>query len=174
MIYLLWALLNVGLFLFFIAICLRATVLIREKFGLFASIVFVFGLLSFVSGSGDEDENVPDSNGIRTWEYASGDSLRRTLSSRISIELEETSIAAYELRIEYGEDKQKRNIPISAYSSTSGWASGTDWKPHSILVRRTSDNHRFEYLVIGTVEWTLLGMSIYSQPKEYKGIALTK
>jgi hypothetical protein len=176
MTYLLWGLLNIGLFIFFIVICFRATKLIREKVGLFASIIFVFGLLSFVGHSNNDNDNKePNSNQIKTWKFISEDSLKSNDSYLLDIDLEKTLVSKYGLGIKYGKDKQGQiNIPISAYSSTTGFISGTNWKPVSIIVNRTNDNNKFEYFVDGVVEWKLLGATIYSQLKEYKGIALTK
>jgi hypothetical protein len=174
--YLLWGLLNIGLFVFFIVICFKATKLIREKLGLFASIIFVFGLLSFVGHSNNEyDNKEPNSNQIKTWKFTSEDSLNRNATYLLDVELEKTLVSKYDLGIKYGKDRQREiNIPISAYSSTSGFISGTNWKPISIIVNRTIDNNKFEYFVDGVVEWKLLGATIYSQLKEYNGVALTK
>jgi hypothetical protein len=174
MLYLLWGLLTIGLFLFFIVICFRATKLIREKFGLFASIVFVFGLLSFVGHSNNDNDNKePHSNQIKTWKFSSEDSLSRNMTFFINIDLEKTLVSKYDLGIKYGKDKHGQlNIPISAYSSTTGFISGTNWKPITIIVNRTDDNVKFEYFVVGVVEWKLLGATIYSQQKNYKGVAL--
>lgn len=176
MTYLLWGLLNIGLFLFFIVICFKATKLIREKIGLYASVIFVFGLLSFVGYSNNGNDNKePNSNQIKTWKFLSEDSLKNYDTYLLSIDLEKTLISKYSLGIKYGKDKQEQvNIPISAYSSTTGFISGTNWKPVSIIINRTNDNNKFEYFVSGVVEWKLLGATIYSQLKEYKGIALTK
>ena len=176
MTYLLWGLLNIGLFLFFIVICFKATKLIREKIGLFASIIFVFGLLSFVGHSNNDNDNKePNSNQIKTWKFISEDSLKSNDSYLLDIDLEKTLISKYVLGIKYGKDKQgQTNVLISAYSSTSGFISGTNWKPISIIVNTTNDNNKFEYSIAGVVEWKLLGAPIYSQLKEYKGIALTK
>ena len=176
MTYLIWGLLNIGLFLFFIVICFKATKLVREKLGLFASIIFVFGLLSFVGHSNNDDDNKePNSNQIKTWKFISEDSLNRNATYLLDVNLEKTLVSKYDLGIKYGKDRQgEMNIPISAYSSTTGFISGTNWKPVSIIVNRTSDNNKFEYFVDGVVEWKLLGATIYSQLKEYKGIALTK
>lgn len=81
----------------------------------------------------------------------------------------------YKLGIKYGKDKQSQiNILISASSSTTGFISGTKWKPISIIINKTNDNNKFEYFVEGVVEWKLLGATIYSQSKVYKGVALTK
>jgi hypothetical protein len=176
MLYLLWGLLNIGLFLFFVVTCFRATRIVREKFGLFASVIFVFGLLSFIGNSNnDKDNKEPGSSQIRTWKFVSEDSLDRNATFLIHVELEKTLISKYDLGIKYGKDKQQNlNIPISAYSSMTGFVSGTNWEPSSIIVNRTSDNNKFEYYVHGTMEWKLLGTTVYSQPKEYKGTASTK
>jgi hypothetical protein len=176
MIYLLWSLLNIGLFLFFIATCFKAAKLVREKLGLLASIIFVFGLLSFAGNSNNDNDNKePNSNHIRTWKFVSEDSLKNNESHLLDIGLEKTLISKYDLVIKYGKDRQGQiNVPISAYSSTNGFISGTNWKPISIIINRSTDNNKFEYFVDGVVEWKLLGTTIYSQPKEYKGIALTK
>jgi hypothetical protein len=176
MLYLLWALLNAGFFLFFIVICFRATKLIRQNFGLLASIVFVFGLLSFSGHSNDNNDNKePNSNHIKTWKFASEDSLSRNATYPLVIDLEKTLISKYCLFIQYGKDKEGQlNVPISASSSTNGFISGTNWKPISIFINRTDDNNKFAYLVRGVVEWKLLGATVYSQLKEYKGIVLTK
>jgi hypothetical protein len=176
MIYLLWALLNIGLFIFFIVICFNATKLIKEKFGVLTSIVFVFGLLSFVGRSNnDKDNKEPNSNQIKTWKFNSIDSLDKSSNVYMDIDLEKTLISKYSLGIGYGKDKQlQNNIPTSANTWTTGFESGTSWKPISIIVNRTDDNNKFEYEVDGTIKWSLLGMKIYSQPKHWKGIVTLK
>ena len=176
MIYLLWALLNIGLFIFFIVICFNATKLIKEKFGVLTSIFFVFGLLSFVGRSNnDEDNKEPNSNQIKTWKFNSIDSLDKSSNIYMDVELEKTLISKYSLGIGYGKDKQfQNNIPTSANTWTTGFESGTSWKPISIIVNRTDDNNKFEYEVHGTIKWSLLGMTIYSQSKHWKGVATIK
>lgn len=175
MLYLLWGLLNLGLFIFFIAVCLRATKLIRQNFGLLASIVFVFGLLSFIGHSNNNNDNMePNTNQIKTWKFTSDDSLSRNSTSSEFIDLEKTLISKNYLFIQYCKDKDRRiNIPISAYSSTNGLTCGTNWKPISISVIRTDENNKFEYFISGVIEWKLLGATIYSQFKEYKGVVST-
>jgi hypothetical protein len=164
MIYLLWSLLNIALFLCFIAICFKVTKIVREKLGLLASGIFVLGLLSFIGNSNNDNENKePNSNNIKTWKFVSEDNL------------EKTPIAKYDLGIRYGKDRQSQiNVPISAYSSTIGFISGTNWRPISIVVNTTNDNNKFYYFVAGILEWKLLGSSIYSEQKDFKGIAITK
>lgn len=176
MTYLLWGLLNIGLFLFFTFTCFRATKLLRDQFGLFATIIFVFGLFSFIGNANDSDDNKEqDSNGAWTWKFIADDSVKRNATYSLNIDLEKTFVSEYTLAIKYGKDINGQvNIPISAYATTSGFSSGTNWKPVSIIVSRTADNHQFQYYVDGMMEWKLLGATIYSQSKEFKGFALIK
>jgi len=165
MLYLIWGLINIGLFLFFIFICFDATKLIREKLGLLASLIFVFGLLSFIGHSNNDNDNIePNTNRIKHWDFYSQDSIIQNTTDNIYINLEKTLISKYELGIQYGQKKtSKLNVPITAYSLTEGFISGTNWRPISIIVNQTDDNKNFWYLVYGTLEWKLLGATVYNQ-----------
>jgi hypothetical protein len=176
MLYLFWSLLNIGLFIFFLAICFKATKFVREKLGLLAAIIFVIGLSSFVGNTNNDNDNKePNSNQIKTWKFVSEDSLRSKENYLHNIILEKTPLAKYLFGIKYGKVKEgKINVPISAYSFTNGFVSGTNWKPISIIVDMTDDNNKFEYAVDGVLEWKLLGTTVYSELKEYKGIAMIK
>ena len=143
--------------------------------GLFASVVFVFGLLSFIGHSNNNDNLEPNSNQIKSWKFTSNDSLNRNPTSSQFIVLEKTLISKYYLFIQYSKDKDSQtDIPTSASSLTNGFIIGTNWKPVSISVNKIDNNDKFEYLVNGVVEWKLLGATIYSQHKEYKGLVLPK
>jgi len=176
MIYLLWGLINVGLFIFFIVVCFKATKLIRENVGLFASIIFVFGLLSFIGQSNNDSDNKElNSNQIKSWKFNSEDSLNNAESFFLDIDLEKNLVSEFNLGIKYVRIKESlENMPISANSSMTGFVSGTSWKPKSIIVKRTNTNDRFNYFVAGVVEWKLLGMTVYLQSKDYKGFAIPK
>lgn len=168
MLYLLWALLNAGLFMVFIAICFSATKLIRKNSGLLASLIFVFGLLSFIVGGKNRYKSKPGM--IRTWTFQPTDSLMGNPAVAIDIPLEKTLISAYNLNIMYKKDpKTGLSLPVSAYSLTTGFMAGTNWQPGSITVHRTNSNNKFEYEVRGTVEWSLPGVTLYTQAKTYKG-----
>ncbi len=174
MIYLMWGLINIGLLLYFIFICFRATRLIREKLGLFASLIFVFGLLSFI-GSCNNNHHKLNPNNAGTWQFNSEDNSIDNSTNGVDVDLEKTLISKYSLAIVYGEDKKtKLNFPIKAYSTTNGFISGTKWLPISINVNKTDDNKKFQFLVQGIIEWKLLGTTLYSQAKLYRGFAQIK
>ena len=168
MLYLLWALINIALFLSFLVVCFKATTLIRTKLGWGAALLFVFGLLSFVVNTG-ADEDIPESDSkIKTWEFVADDSVANQANTYIVADLENTWISTYNLGIQYAKG-QEVNTPVSAGTWTTGIKSGTAWKAASVLVKRTTDNHKFQYEVRGTIDWRLLGFTIYSQSKTYKG-----
>lgn len=176
MIYLIWGLINIGLFIFFIFTCFRAIKFIREKSGFFASLIFVFGLFSFIGNSNKANDNKePNSNRSKHWDFKPQDSIIQNTTDNIYIIIEETLLSKYNLSIQYGQEKtSKLNAPILAYSSTEGFISGTNWLPVSVIVNQTEDNKKFEYQVSGILEWKLLGATVYSQPKTYTGFAITK
>lgn len=168
MMYLIWGLLNLGIVTYFLVICFKATKLVKEKIGLFAAVFFVLGLLSFPGQQAN-------SNKINSYIFASEDSLNHDATFFVTINLENNWISKNDLEIKYGKDKQgQMNIPISAYSTTNGFISGTNWKPISIVVNRTDDNNKFQYFVVGIVEWKLFGATIYTQSKRFNGIVSTK
>ena len=175
MLYLLWALINIGIFIFFILTCIRATKLIREKFGLFAAIIFVFGLLSFVSAPNtNNNENRNQLNPSHT-RFNADESIEMYSGKFVTVPLERNLVSSYGLVISYGISKEEHlNIPVTASSHTLGLVSGTKWIPASITVNQTDDNKKFRYQVIGTVEWRLLGYTIYSQSKSFKGTVVIK
>ncbi|MEO6232773.1 MAG: hypothetical protein ABJB11_17115 [Ferruginibacter sp.] len=176
MLYLLWALLNIGLIIYFVIVYVKAIKLIRENIGIVAAFIFVLALLSFISRSdGDKDNLEPGSNQVKTWKFNSSDSLDKGSNAVITTEMEKTLISTYSLGISYGKDSSlKYNIPVSANTWTTGFVGGTSWKPLSISVNRTDNNQQFEYEVNGTVKWSLLGLTVYDQFKKWKGVAILK
>jgi hypothetical protein len=173
MLYLIWGLFNLGLVIYFLVICYRATKLVKEKNGLLTAIFFVFGLFSFIGiHTKDQYNNLNKTSSIV---FASADSLNIDASYFIEIDLENNFISKKSLEVNYVREKQDlANIPISAYSTTIGFISGTIWKPNSIEVNRTDDNNKFQYFVTGMVEWKVLGATIFTEVKTFKGIVSIK
>ncbi|WP_144915767.1 hypothetical protein [Mucilaginibacter frigoritolerans] len=138
--------------------------------GTLAAIIFVLGLLSFSSHSFNNDENKePNTNQYKTWKFTPKDSLTGVCSKELR--LEKTMVLNYNLSIVYGTDKKSNSsIPISACSFNTGLISGTNWKPLIITVDTTSVINKLRYTVDGTVDWTLLGITLYSQTKDYNGM----
>lgn len=171
MLYLIWGLLNLGLVIYFLVIGFKATKLVKEKIGLFAAVFLVLGFLSFLGQPATDIHN----NSSISWDFASEDSLNHVQTNFVQIALEDNWISKKNLLVKYGTDKRGLiNIPISAYSSKTGFSNGTIWRPKSIKVSTTDDNNKFQYHVVGVVEWKLLGATIYTQLKKFNGIVSTK
>lgn len=126
MLHLLWVLLNLGLFLFFLGICFRATKLIRENLGLLASIVFVFGLLSFAGSSGHKNDVTGKiNNQVEKWTFASDKEILTGTWNYKLTDIDKTILSTVDLGIAYGREKNSdKLIPIEATSTTSGFVSG--------------------------------------------------
>jgi hypothetical protein len=176
MLHVLWAILNVGLFLFFITICFKATIIIREKLGLFASIIFVFGLLSFVSNSGNNDEG--DKNGqnqVEKWKLSSENEITPSSLTYTQISIDKTLMSTINLGVSFGKEKiSNKYVAIEANSIMLGLVCGQEWKPLSIYVEPTAINGKFRYIVTGTLKWKLLGTTFYYQYKTYSGFITRK
>ena len=174
MAHLIWGLLNLGILIYFIITCFKLVNVARKHIGGFATVVFVFGLLSFVGGSKSDTKGAKFSQ-TKTFNFALEDSLEQNSSNFTSVILENHWVTKYDLGLNYGkETTSKRNTPISAYSGTTGLVMGTKWKTQNISVLKTSDNDKFKYVVYGIVEWKLLGATLYTQSKVYQGSVLLK
>jgi hypothetical protein len=165
MIYLLWGLLNIGLTLSFIIICFKATKLIKEKIGNLATFIFVVGFFGLI-GSVARDHKEQ----LKTWTFTTDDSLTKTSTTFTQIDLEKTLVSRYELSVTYAKDKNALNTPISAHSSPIGFIYGINWQPVIVMIAKTKNNYKFSYSVVAMVHWELLGLTIYTQSKQYHGI----
>ena len=161
--------------MYFIVTCFKVSKIICAKIGLFATIIFVFGILSFFVLS--NNNNVDGESNIyptKTWKLVTNDSFTSYKYSLI-IDLENTLISKYQLRIQYCKDKEGQTlIPVEAFTSTTGLSFGTHWKPISVRINATNDKNKLEYIVYGVVEWKLINTPIMYQGKIYKGFAFTK
>lgn len=174
MTHLIWGLLNFSLLIYFLIICFKLVKVARNHIGGFATIVFVFGLLSFVGGP-KSDSNAVKVNQTKTFEFALKDSIELNSGKFSHVILENNWVTKYDLFLNSGkESTSQKNTPISAYSGTTGLVMGTNWKPQNIEVLKTSDNNKFKYVVHGIVEWKLLGATLYTQSKVYQGIVPLK
>jgi hypothetical protein len=113
----------------------------------------------------------PNLNQLKTLKFTPKHKLHNGLTHMAFVDLQKNLISKYTLGIEYGEDEEGHtNVPVSAYSSTSGFIIATNWKPGSIIINRTNENNTFTYSVNGVVEWKLFGgATIYTQRKNFEG-----
>ncbi len=170
MVYLLWSLLNIGLLLFFVFVCIRATKLMWTQMGPFASIVFVAGLLSFISNSNDHRVSKLVKPQTKTWVSPLTDSLNVGSFNR-HLSLEKTIGLDFDLIILYGRHIiTNREMPAIAISTMTGLLSGLTWQPTMINIQHTDNPTAYAYRVKGILYWKLLRSTVYTEQKIYKGV----
>ena len=162
---------NVGLFIFFIILCFKATKLIRENLGIFAAIIFVIGLLSFISNSGKN--NAPNNNAkdeTRKWRFYPGDSIAPNMSKFTSKVIDENLGFKLNIGVVFSEHLSTGNIvPAKASSFMTGFVIGYNWNPTVISIIPTTIKGQYVYDVNGVFEWKLLGLTLYSHIKRFSG-----
>ncbi len=165
MLQLVWSALNVALLICFIVICFRAARLIRENSGVFASLLFGLGLLSFIGQSG-KDKNVH--HPVVKQGFVDRDRLNPASVRSYDIALEKSLGSSVDLSILYEKDSTGKIVPIDAFSSRNGFVGGLEWVPDRIQVKPTADGDDFNYTVGGTLRWKLLSATVYSQRKKFE------
>ena len=169
MLYLIWTFLNIALAVYFIILCFQAARLLKEQIGLYATVIFTFGLLSFVANSGKNKGSIGENQAVKKWTYFSRDSLRSGSLQSAHATIDKTWISEIELMVLFGSDKSSnQTVPVEAYSRWSGFVSGFDWEPVLISVDATAGPEN-KYSVVVILHWKLLGASVYSQLRTYKG-----
>lgn len=146
---------------------MEATKLLRRTINLAAAVIFVLGLLSFVGGRG---KNISSDQDVRKIGMMSSDSLNPASIRSFYVELEDNLSSSINLSIQYGQDDNGRLLPIDAFSTQTGFSGGILWQSRSIHVRTSKDGLGFDYTVRGTLEWHMLGATLYTQTKTYTNI----
>lgn len=172
MLYLFWALLNIGLFIYFLIICFRVTRLLRERLGLLAASVFIFGLLSFGSNTASGANQLNTRNNFETtsWSPGAKESIANNSTFPASQLLQKTLITKLTLHLSYGRHTETgKTIVTSGYSGLTGLVSGTTWHPVACAVYPTEDADIFRYQVSGMMKWQLLGLTLVTENKNFSG-----
>ncbi|WP_266365544.1 hypothetical protein [Tellurirhabdus rosea] len=170
--YLLWALLNIFLFIYLLGLYYRAVRLVRQEYGVFAACVLVFGFLSFGGCSSDRQKSNQPPDLVN---FVPKDSTEQTDLLRANVDLENGGLFRIRLWVDYGRDKKtQQSVPISGVSSFNGLSAGIWWEPQFIYASRPDAVGHVRYTVHGTLHWRLLGATVFSENKLYKGTALAK
>jgi len=170
MTYLLWTIANLCLFLFFIYTCLRATKHIRKDMGLLAAIIFVFGSFSFICQNNSRSSTQELSHSDVTTTFTPDSVLNNKGVQYKEINLENSISLSLRMNVAYGTAKSSGQIiPVKAYTNVAGFDGGLLWKCTALTITPTADPHKFNYQVVGFMEWNLLKYTFYNQGKSYSG-----
>lgn len=163
MLELIWALLNLSLFVSFIIICFKSAKLIKERVGLLVAIIFVMGSVSLISRPRKEkiaDVKTDIINPANSEKAFKGNSFFKTIT------LEDNLISNIKLSVLVGENDLEVKI-LDAYCNRSGYVSGTEWNLTNVHV--VNDKNFGNYTVSGTMEWKIFGINVYSESKFFTG-----
>ncbi len=155
-----WAILNIALLIYFFIVCIKAVRITRRKLGIFAAFVLAFGLLSFMTADKSfytaesrqfnlQTEPIPAEQGFFYRQV-----LDKTWTTQVT------------LQIKYVKKNGKVDL-LNAQTTRSGLVMGIDWEPVTVSVKKHGEG--YTYVVIGNIEWRILGVQVYSQHKKYTG-----
>jgi hypothetical protein len=166
MLHLLWSILNIGLLLVFFYYAYKATLFIRQRLGLFVSILFVGALLSFASSPRQNPGTTAWKSGLAagTPEYKGFDRIKS-----VYLTLEKNGPIHIDLSLNCGQyNNDPALYPSSAGSTITGFVAGYTWTASPIFADTIAGN--IQYHCSGILNWKLLGMTIYAEEKSYAGI----
>lgn len=159
--YLLWALINVAVFIGAFYLFIRYTSLINKRVGVFPALIFILGSLSMLS-SASPTKNISD-NTI----FNETDNQGLSPHSKKFILLD-NKLSKIIIGIQYQYDLSKTDITVlSAYTSVSGLIAGTKWESNGIQISK-KDKNTFTYNVYGHYKWSILGIQVYTQYKYFE------
>lgn len=172
MLYVLWSILNIGLFIYFVFLCIKAIKYIRNAHGLGNAIFFLCALFLptifsvFRIQSPDKSSTQDEKSFFFTDEkMIIPNSTRSTKAS-----LYKTPISRYDLAIILGANKSTNEIvPVLSYVRSVGFLGGTIWKTRNISVNRKREIDSFKYTVEGAIEWQFWGIPLWSEKKYFEG-----
>ena len=161
MLELIWGILNVILFLGLLVFCAKKAAEIRAKVGLSVAILFSFFALSFITRPSNEEKDKKFE--FENRETKTESSNRDTFISDII--LEDDVCTKFKLNaITDGENVR------SALIRRTGFLSGTEWSTLYIDINKTERKGVFQYHVGGTRKWSILGIDLYQEYKEFEGM----
>ena len=162
-----WSILNVLLLVSFPFFLINVMKIIREKRGIILALFLSFLLFSFVFRKEKVDNNITRTSRFTT---DSKDNIYPGKGVSDFKKLEEMPLSDVELYSFWGFSKEKNEyIPIDATVSFSGFTSGHQWKTSHISIDKEAAKSGYEYTITGSVEWSILGFSVYTQPKQFTG-----
>ncbi len=165
MLELIWGILNFTILIYFFFLCFQATKKIRDNFGGIAALVFVLGLVSFISKPNKENSSFQTFDLQKEANFPNKHTGNIFSTDKL---LEENLTTKISLSIQFGENNSEKKL-LKAEIYRDGFVSGTEWKATNVTVSPLNQiNH--QYQASGILYWKILGVTLYSQAKEFNGI----
>lgn len=150
MVYLLWSVLNLAALAWFVFISFSVLKLIKDNMGSPALVIFILGSLSFIK----------DTISIKGSQPVTDQQLI-TATSIVNRDL------LYSNTLSYYYPKDSGSTEMYGEVLQTGLVVGHAWK--SLPPTFYFKNKKLYYSIRGNHEWKFLGLTLYSEPKEFKG-----
>jgi len=154
MIYLIWSVLNLIVLVCFLFICFSVLKPIKENLGLLAVVIFVVGCLSFIKGSVMNDQQGISVDPEIKGQIVEGENVQKEMF--------------FSIELLYVHAKDTLSNEMHGTTVKTGLVIGHEWKP--AVSRLSLKDHKIKYFCSGIHDWKLLGLTLYSEPKEFEGV----
>lgn len=144
---LIWGIFNVVVLVYFFVVCIKSVKIVRNGLGVFAGLVLVIVLLSFIPK--DASKNLAEKNIDFYNNEGANKSSKRTFNGNTlyrKVNLEKNLTSNISLDIIFGEEKNDL-VLISANCMKDGFISGTKWNVHSIHIDKPKGKNYCNYFV---------------------------
>ncbi len=163
----LWGLLNIILLVGLLIGLSTAFGSLKKRFGFLGALLLVMMLVSMCRSINKQGEKKAESGAFQSTVLQPNlpvNAFRRPydilLDNQITFAIRQT--------ISLAQIHQSDSIQINSQSHLTGFIAGISWLPVRTLVSVQS-NQRLQYETAGFLNWQLLGLPIYSQPKQFDG-----
>lgn len=161
-IFYIWIIINTVALIAAIYLFYHYTRLIYRRVNAFVAIIFVFLSLNFL---GRNVQNNQKTNKIQL--NTNTQSLEAEKFENIVVQ--DTYLSKIYLSVSYKQEyRTQTTVPLTVESYQSGLLFGRFWEQSHISLQKTS-NTEFSYIITGTYDWRLLGISIFKQSKSFNG-----
>lgn len=157
-----WGIFNIVLTLYFLVICFKSVRYVKEKMGLLAAIIFVLGGLSLVAHPG-----VNALGALQQTTEIVPSSTEATQVQTKDIAVDPTWFSHLELTV-FALQSPSNTVQYKATCALEGFVSGRSWQTMQVHITPIHAK-TCQYTIAGKMQWTLLGMPLYSQHKVYRG-----
>jgi hypothetical protein len=169
MLQLIWAFINVGAFLFFIITAFRAVKLVAEKHGLAATLILIIGFSGFMIGR--NKNTVTNTKTIAHLPFTFVDRSLTKDQHFTRVKVKENWISRVEMTALIGKYKDNDSlVAIEANAGLYGFSGGYRWETQYVHIYPVQGTFQFRYTIIGTENWSLLGVTFYSVSREDEGV----
>lgn len=164
MLHLIWSLLNVIVLLYFAYLLVGFIAVGRQIFNpklkVVSAIILVIGVVQIASASSKEESNQQI---IITQDYdPQNDSTIKEVLLEDNLTFDINMFVEYSL-------EENEYVPVESKSYLTGIVYGYEWEFKSIQTHNYEAKKKADFTADGVLKWNLLGITVYSQLKSFKG-----